>query len=113
MAEDLHARNPALARRLGVATTTAVRDKPSSACFGPTPLATLSGPTLEVASVVFSPDGRTRWHDAEHRPGPASPRCAHTNLRHSFAFMLAAETGSDAYELQRRLGHGSQRYIDR
>jgi integrase len=35
------------------------------------------------------------------------------DLRHSFAFALAAETGNDTYELQRRLGHQSQRYIDR
>ena len=35
------------------------------------------------------------------------------DLRHSFEFALAAETGNDAYELQRRLGHASQRYIDR
>ena len=27
--------------------------------------------------------------------------------------VLTAETGNDAYELQRRLGHASQRYIDR
>jgi len=55
-----------------------------------------------------------RWHDAEH-PDPArhlSPLRPH-DLRHSFAFALAAETGNDAYELQRRLGHQSQRYIDR
>lgn len=35
------------------------------------------------------------------------------DLRHSFAFALAARTGNDAYELQRRLGHQSQRYINR
>jgi len=35
------------------------------------------------------------------------------DLRHSFGFALAAETGHDPYELQRRLGHQSQRYIDR
>ncbi|WP_131766856.1 site-specific integrase [Candidatus Frankia datiscae] len=55
-----------------------------------------------------------RWHDAEHTD-PArqlSPLRPH-DLRHSFAFRLATETGSDAYELQRRLGHQSQRYIDR
>ena len=55
-----------------------------------------------------------RWHDAE-QPDPArhlSPLRPH-DLRHSFAFALAAETGNDAYELQRRLGHQSQRYIDR
>ena len=35
------------------------------------------------------------------------------DLRHIFAYRLAAETGKDAYELERRLGHGSQRYIQR
>lgn len=55
-----------------------------------------------------------RWHDAEHTD-PArriSPLRPH-DLRHSFAFALAAETGNDGYELQRRLGHQSQRYINR
>src|SRR5665648_1029999 len=55
-----------------------------------------------------------RWHDGEH-PDPArhiSPLRPH-DLRHSFGFALAAETGHDPYELQRRLGHQSQRYIDR
>ncbi len=33
--------------------------------------------------------------------------------RHTFAYRLAAETGTDAYELERRLGHSSQRYIQR
>ena len=55
-----------------------------------------------------------RWHDGE-QPDPArhiSPLRPH-DLRHSFGFALAAETGHDPYELQRRLGHQSQRYIDR
>jgi integrase len=34
-------------------------------------------------------------------------------LRHTFAFHLAQVTGADAYELERRLGHRSQRYIQR
>ena len=34
-------------------------------------------------------------------------------MRHSYAFALAEATGSDAYELERRLGHQSQRYIHR
>jgi integrase len=34
-------------------------------------------------------------------------------LRHTFAFQLAKVTGADAYELERRLGHRSQRYIQR
>jgi integrase len=55
-----------------------------------------------------------RWHDAE-QPDPArhiSPLCPH-DLRHTFAFQLAQVTGADAYELERRLGHRSQRYIQR
>jgi site-specific recombinase XerD len=54
-----------------------------------------------------------RWHDAEHGD-PArhiSPLRPH-DLRHSFAFALAEATGSDAYELERRLGHESQRYTN-
>jgi integrase len=35
------------------------------------------------------------------------------DLRHTFAFQLARATGADAYELERRLGHRSQRYIQR
>ena len=35
------------------------------------------------------------------------------DLRHTFAFKLAEVTGADAYELERRLGHRSQRYIAR
>lgn len=55
-----------------------------------------------------------RWHDAE-TPDPArhiSPLRPH-DLRHTFAFQLAKATGADAYELERRLGHRSQRYIQR
>jgi site-specific recombinase XerD len=55
-----------------------------------------------------------RWHDAEMRD-PArriSPLHPHA-LRHTFAFQLARVTGADAYELERRLGHRSQRYIQR
>ncbi len=36
-----------------------------------------------------------------------------TTLRHTFAFSLSEATGADAYELERRLGHRSQRYIAR
>jgi len=55
-----------------------------------------------------------RWHDAEARDparriGPLRPH----DLRHTFAYRLAAATGADAYELERRLGHRSQRYIQR
>jgi len=55
-----------------------------------------------------------RWHDAEFSD-PArqiSPLRPH-DLRHTFAFQLAAATGADPYELERRLGHRSQRYIQR
>ncbi len=74
-----------------------------------------------------SPDGRLstrainrilerigRWHDAE-QSDPArriSPLRPH-DLRHTFAFRLAQATNADAYELERRLGHRSQRYIQR
>jgi integrase len=55
-----------------------------------------------------------RWHDAEHTApaGHISPLRPH-DLRHSFAFAQADATGSDAYELERRLGHQPQRYINR
>lgn len=55
-----------------------------------------------------------RWHDGEIRD-PArriAPLCPH-DLRHTFAFQLARSTGADSYELERRLGHRSQRYIQR
>lgn len=55
-----------------------------------------------------------RWHDGE-QPDPArhiSP-LRPQDLRHSLGFALAAETGHDPHELQRRLGHQSRRYIDR
>ncbi|WP_332310903.1 tyrosine-type recombinase/integrase [Paenactinomyces guangxiensis] len=91
--------------------------------------------TLETKALFLSakglparkPDGRLsprsingildqigRWHDAEV-PDPIrkiSPLRPH-DLRHTFAFRLAQETGADAYELERRLGHRSQRYIQR
>jgi integrase len=55
-----------------------------------------------------------RWHDAEMRDPERhiSPLRPH-DLRHTFAFQLAKATGADAYELERRLGHRSQRYIQR
>jgi len=54
------------------------------------------------------------WHDADvtdptRRLSPLRPH----DLRHTFAFQLAKVTGADAYELERRLGHRSQRYIQR
>ena len=56
----------------------------------------------------------SRWHDgeftdAERQISPLRPH----DLRHTFAFQLAQATGADAYELERRLGHRSQRYIQR
>jgi len=55
-----------------------------------------------------------RWHDAEQadpkrRLSPLRPH----DLRHTFAFHLAKVTNADGYELERRLGHRSQRYIAR
>jgi len=55
-----------------------------------------------------------RWHDAKLKDPTRhlSPLKPH-DLRHTFAFQLATATGADAYELERRLGHRSQRYIQR
>ena len=55
-----------------------------------------------------------RIHDAEHTDPERhiSPLRPH-DLRHTFAFQLAQATNADAYELERRLGHRSQRYIVR
>jgi len=55
-----------------------------------------------------------RWHDAEiaDQERSISPLRPH-DLRHTFAFHLSKVTGADAYELERRLGHRSQRYIQR
>ncbi|MDP8928222.1 MAG: tyrosine-type recombinase/integrase [Actinomycetota bacterium] len=53
-------------------------------------------------------------HDAE-MTDPArliSPLRPH-DLRHTFAFNLARVTGADSFELERRLGHRSARYIAR
>lgn len=54
------------------------------------------------------------WHDSEihDQSRKISPLRPH-DLRHTFAFQLAKVTGTDAYELERRLGHRSQRYIQR
>ncbi len=52
-------------------------------------------------------------HDGEVDAGrKLSPLRPH-DLRHTFAFHLARSTGADAYELERRLGHRSGRYIQR
>ena len=55
-----------------------------------------------------------RLHDSEHADtsrhiSPLRPN----DLRHTFAFGLSEATSADGYELQRRLGHRSQRYIAR
>ena len=101
------------------------------ACCRLTPSANTSGVTavfLSAASVASRrPDERLsvrsvntilervgRLHGAEH-PDPArhiSPLRPH-DLRHTFAFSLSEATSADAYELERRLGHRSQRYIAR
>jgi len=68
--------------------------------------------SLRAFNLILSQIGR--WHDAEQRDptrhiAPLRPH----DLRHTFAFQLAKVTGADAYELERRLGHRSQRYIQR
>lgn len=68
--------------------------------------------SLRAVNLILEQVGR--WHDAEVSD-PArciSPLRPH-DLRHTFAFQLARVTGADAYELERRLGHRSQRYIQR
>lgn len=68
--------------------------------------------SLRAVNLILEQIGR--WHDAELKdPGRhLSPLRPH-DLRHTFAFHLAQATGADAYELERRLGHRSQRYIQR
>lgn len=69
---------------------------------------------LSVRAINLLLERIGHWHDGEVTD-PArelSPLRPH-DLRHTFAYRLAAETGKDAYELERRLGHGSQRYIQR
>jgi len=55
-----------------------------------------------------------RWHDSEvsQDERKISPLRPH-DLRHTFAFQLSTATNADSYELERRLGHRSQRYIQR
>ena len=69
---------------------------------------------LSVRAINLLLERIGHWHDAEvtdlsRKVSPLRPH----DLRHTFAYRLAAETGKDAYELERRLGHGSQRYIQR
>ena len=67
---------------------------------------------LRAVNLILAQIGR--WHDAELKDPSRhlSPLRPH-DLRHTFAFHLATVTGADAYELERRLGHRSQRYIQR
>lgn len=69
---------------------------------------------LSVRAINLLLERIGHWHDAEISDSARkiSPLRPH-DLRHTFAYRLAAETGKDAYELERRLGHGSQRYIQR
>lgn len=67
---------------------------------------------VQAVNLVLSQIGRL--HDAEvtdpaRRISPLRPH----DLRHTFAFSLARETNADPYELERRLGHRSQKYIQR
>jgi integrase len=68
--------------------------------------------SLRAFNLILEQIGR--WHDAEQRDPirHVSPLRPH-DLRHTFGFQLAKVTGADAYELERRLGHRSQRYIQR
>jgi integrase len=68
--------------------------------------------SLRAVNLILEQIGR--WHDAELKEPTrhVSPLRPH-DLRHTFAFHLAQVTGADAYELERRLGHRSQRYIQR
>jgi len=69
---------------------------------------------LSVRAVNLILEQIGRWHDAEVRDSfrHISPLRPH-DLRHTFAYRLAAVTCADSYELERRLGHRSQRYIQR
>lgn len=69
---------------------------------------------LSVRAVNLILEQIGRWHDAEIRDPSrhVSPLRPH-DLRHTFAYRLATVTGADSYELERRLGHRSQRYIQR
>ncbi len=99
------------------------RERPGDAGAHEAPALLLSAATLATRR----PDGRLspravntllarigRLHDGEQpdRTRQISPLRPH-DLRHTFAFALAEASGADAYELERRLGHRSQRYIAR
>ncbi len=63
-------------------------------------------------SINFILERIGQLHDGEFPKRKISPLRPH-DLRHTFAFLLAEATGKDSYELQRRLGHRSKRYIER
>lgn len=72
------------------------------------------GGRLSVRAVNLLLDRIGRWHDAETTdPARKVSLLRPHDLRHIFAYRLAAETNKDAYELERRLGHGLQRYTNR
>jgi integrase len=68
---------------------------------------------LSVRAINLLLERIGNWHaEVSAQARKISPLRPH-DLRHTFAYRLAAETNKDAYELERRLGHGSQRYIQR
>lgn len=69
---------------------------------------------LSPRSVNYILEQIGKWHDADitDKARYISPLRPH-DLRHTFAFQLAKATGADSYELERRLGHRSQRYLQR
>jgi len=75
---------------------------------------TVRGGRLSLRAINLILERIGAWHDAEQiepnrRISPLRP----LDIRHTFAFSLSEATGADAYELERRLGHRSQRYIAR
>jgi hypothetical protein len=70
--------------------------------------------TLSPRAVNLICEQIGRWHEPSTPTQPAtSPRFAPMTCDTDFAYRLSAQTNHDAYELQRRLGHQSQRYIQR
>jgi integrase/recombinase XerC len=63
--------------------------------------------SVQAVNQLLSKIGR--WHDAEFPDRSMSPLRPH-DLRHTFAYRLVKE-GADEFELERRLGHRSRRYI--
>jgi integrase len=72
------------------------------------------GGRLSVRTINDVCDRVGSWQDGEQAEPDRRLDGLHPHdLRHTFAFRLAEETGKDPYELERRLGHRSQRYIAR